>query len=413
MQPRQIPYNIGMSRPAIYLDCNATSPLDPRVAAVLNQAFGAAWGNPASQHRAGQQARRALERAREEMTELLGADCSSRQADRLVLTSGATEANNLALFGLAGSRPGTIIISSVEHPSIAGPAAALERSGCKVHRLRVSAEGVIDLDHLRELLSPEVRLVSVILGNNETGVIQPLAAAAALCASAGVPLHTDAVQAVGKIPVDFRRLGVAALTFNGHKLHGPRGMGGLLIRADVSLDPLLFGGFQQGGLRPGTESVELALGLCSALRLAQEELEARRRHMQQLRDRLENRLREGWPELVVLGAGARRLPHTSQVAFPGLDRQALVLALDLAGVVCSTGSACASGSTDPSPTLLAMGCQRGVVEGAVRFSLGAFHEAAEVDEAARRILAVVNDLRDHSGGRNLPAAARSAGHDSL
>jgi len=231
------------------------------------------------------------------------------------------------------------------------------------------------------------------LANNETGVIQPITEVARICRERGALAHTDAVQAVGKIPVNFRELGVDAMTVAPHKFHGPLGIGALVLRHGVKLQPQMFGGFQQGGMRPGTENVALAVGFHAALKLAADELPVRAARMNTLRDELEKNLRAEILEMVVIGEQARRLPNTSCVSFPGLDRQALVIALDLAGVACSTGSACASGSSEPSPTLVAMGLPKPVIEGALRFSVGAFTTAEEVAEAGRRILKTVKHLR--------------------
>jgi cysteine desulfurase len=231
------------------------------------------------------------------------------------------------------------------------------------------------------------------LASNETGVIQPVTEAAAVCRAHGALIHTDAAQAVGKIPVNFTELGVDALAATAHKFHGPLGIGVLVLRHGVKLGPSLYGGFQQAALRPGTESVALAIGMQTALELWQREAEARRERMATLRDRLEREIRADYPDAVVIGAGAPRLPHTSNIAFVGLDRQALVMALDLAGVACSTGSACASGSSEPSPTLVAMGLAEEVISSSIRFSLGAPTTADQISEAARRILAVCNRLR--------------------
>jgi cysteine desulfurase len=231
------------------------------------------------------------------------------------------------------------------------------------------------------------------LGQNETGVLQPVDEAAAICARRGVPLHTDAAQVVGKLPVDFRALGAATMTVAAHKFHGPVGIGALVVRHGVELRPQLFGGFQQGGLRPGTESVALAVGMCRALELWHGESAERPARMRALRDRFEQAILAGWPTAVVIGRDVDRLPQTSQIAFVGLDRQALFMALDQAGVACSTGSACASGSSEPSPVLLAMGCEPAVVASALRFSVGATTTAWDIDEAAHRILACCNDLR--------------------
>jgi cysteine desulfurase len=254
------------------------------------------------------------------------------------------------------------------------------------------------------ILLGEWRPVSAQLANNETGVIQPVAEIAALCHERSMAMHTDAVQAVGKIPVHFRELGVDAMTVAPHKFHGPLGIGGLVLRHGIKIQPRLFGGFQQGGLRPGTENVALAIGFHEALKLAVAELDQRAERMASLRDELERSLREELPEMVVIGEDAPRLPNTSCIAFPGLDRQQLVMALDLAGVACSTGSACASGSSEPSRTLVAMGLSKEVVEGAIRLSLGAFTTAEEVAEAARRIIKTVKELRmaAKAGNSRLP-----------
>jgi cysteine desulfurase len=380
---------------SIYLDHNATSPMLPEVAEAVARCQASNWGNPASQHQAGRRARQALEDARERSAHILGAELTGPRSDRLIFTSGGTESNNLAILGLAGTAPGQAVISAIEHASVAGPAEQLARQGWRIARLGVSSAGAVRAEELPGLLTDQTLLVSVMLGNNETGVIQPVRQLAERAAAAGVPFHTDAVQAVGKLPVDFRALGVATLSLSAHKFHGPRGIGALLVRHGARLSPILFGGFQQDGLRPGTEPVALAVGLCTALEVWHGQRESRREHLATLRDRFEAQLRAGWPELVVNGGGAERLPHTSNVSFPGLDRQALAIALDLAGVACSTGSACASGASERSPTLLAMGLPAAVVEGALRFSFAATTTFEEVDEAARRILHVCKDLKTH------------------
>ncbi len=384
---------MSQSVPRIYLDHNATTPMLAQVAEVVARVHRDCPGNPASQHWAGRQARQTLEAARERIGALVGAGLNSSRADRVVFTSGGTEANNLAVAGLAGRRPAHLIVSAIEHPSVAAAAAQLARSGWIVDLLPVTADGVAQVDRLAELIRPETRLVSIMLASNETGVIQPVAAAAEVCAARRVPLHTDAVQVVGKMPVDFRGLGVAALSLSGHKLHAPAGIGALVLRHDVDIVPQMQGGFQQQGLRPGTEPVALAAGLAAALEFWHQDQQAIQERMTGLRDKFEAGLRVGCPDCVVIGQAAARLPHTSNVAFPGLDRQALVMALDLAGVACSTGSACASGSSEPSPTLLAMGCPRAIVDGSLRFSLGQGTTTAEVVEAVSRIVKICKELR--------------------
>jgi cysteine desulfurase len=377
----------------IYLDNNATTRIDPRVARAIFDSQQAGYANPASPHAAGRRARRVLEAARETIGRLLGCDPAGLPGDRVLFTSGGTEANNLAVLGLAGRRPGRVIISSIEHPSVIGPAQQLRERGFDIQRLRVTPQGVVNLDHLRQLLTDDTRLVSVMLGNNETGVLQPVREIAAVCATRSIRVHTDAVQVVGKLPVDFRDLGVAALTVAPHKFHGPLGIGALILRQSLGLEPMLYGGFQQAGVRPGTECVALAEGFARALQLAAEELDPRTRHLVTLRDRLESGLAAEFPDIVINGSGAARLPHTSNLSLPGCDRQALLMALDAAGVACSTGSACASGSSEPSPVLIAMGLPVEIVESSLRFSLAADTTKEEIEQAIERISRVFRGLR--------------------
>ena len=405
----------------IYLDNNATTRPDARVAECVCDALREGYGNPASAHSMGRRARRLLEDAREGIAALLGAKATGPRADRVVLTSGATEANNLAIRGLAGSRranddgevPGNVVDSAIEHPRVLEAADHLARQGWEVRRAPVSHDGAVDCDQLQNLIDDRTRLVSVMLVNHETGVVQPVAQIADICKAAGVPIHTDAVQAVGKLPVDFCALGVDALTISGHKFHGPPAIGALIVRHGVKLAPILFGGAQQGGLRGGTENVALAAGLHKALELCHDEAAARAARMAELRDRLESLLRQAMPDIVINGASAPRAPHTSNVAFPGLDRQALVMSLDLADVACSTGSACASGSSERSPVLMAMGCPADVVDGSLRFSLGSFTTAAEIAEAARRIIKAASDLRSAESAREMPLPARNSGGQTV
>jgi cysteine desulfurase len=359
--------------------------------------------NPASQHAPGRQARRMIEEAREGILALLGATTTGMDADQLIFTSGGSEANNLALLGLplAGTKPGPgespprVVISAIEHPSIVGAAAELARRGWHVDTLPVDSSGVVRGGGA--LPDAAVGTVcSVMLANNETGAVQRVAEIARGCRERQIAIHTDAVQAVGKIPISFAELGVDALTVAPHKFHGPIGIGALVLRHGAKLQPQLFGGFQQGGVRPGTENVALAVGFHKALKLAVAELPERADRMRSLRDALERSLREAFPsarDMVIIGEDAPRLPNTSNVSFLRLNRQALVMALDMAGVACSTGSACASGSSEPSPTLVAMGLPKDVIEGSIRLSLGAFTGGEEVAEAGRRIINTVKHLR--------------------
>lgn len=381
----------------IYLDHNATTPLGPAAAEAMRAAWAETYANPASQHGPGRDARRRLEAVRERTVTLLGGEAAGRAPDRLVFTSGGTESNALALRGLlAASGRKRLVVSAIEHPSVAATADRLESEGYAVDRLGVSPGCVVDRDELQGCLdkhADEIGLVSLMAASNETGVLQPIAEAARLCREAGVPFHTDAAQLVGKRPVEFRDWGAAALSFTAHKFNGPLGIGGLLLAPGVNPTPQLNGGFQQESLRPGTESAPLAAGLATALETATAERSERQSRLERLRGQLERALLASWPGAVPLGAEVDRLEHTSCLAFPGSDRQALVMAYDLAGVACSTGSACASGSSEPSPTLLAMGLPEDLVRGAVRFSLGATTTEAQIDEAIARLTWVHERLR--------------------
>jgi cysteine desulfurase len=389
---------------SIYLDNNSTTPIDPRVVEAMTRVWRNKVGNPASQHSFGRKTRHLLEDAREGILELIGAKTGGMDADQLIFTSGGTEANNLALFGLcaspiAGTRPGLgapqarpprAIASPLEHPSVSAALVHLADNGWKIDYLVLNDRGLAQWD---SLAAEPHRIATLMLANNETGAIQHVAELATICRERHTLFHTDAVQAVGKIPVHFRNLGVDALSLAPHKFHGPLGIGGLVLRHGVNLQPRLFGGFQQAGLRPGTENVALAVGFHAALELAIDELPERAARMKALRDDLEKNLLTHCADFVILGRAESRLPNTSCISFPGLDRQALAMAFDLAGVACSTGSACASGSSEPSPTLLAMGLPKAVIDGAIRLSLSAFTTADDVAEATRRILKTVNHLR--------------------
>jgi len=386
----------------IYLDHNATTPLLPEVADAVHEASLRYSANPGSQHEPGRQARRALEAARQRIGELLGARTSGLGADRILFTSGGTEAANLVLFGLLPPTPpppasslqragAHLITSSIEHPCILETANQLKN--CKVTQLKVDPNGVIDIDQLQRNLSPETALVSVMLANNETGVLQPVAEIAALCAEQGVAIHSDAAQVVGKLPVDFTSLNLSAISFAAHKFHGPLGIGALIVRNDLPLKPILFGGHQQAGLRPGTETVALAIGMCTALECWHRNSKESAERITQLRDQFEQTIIAELPFVQVLGGGAARLPNTSNLAFVGRNRQALLMAFDQAGIACSSGSACASGSSELSPVLLAMGLEKRVVEGSIRFSLGRTTTTTEIEESCRRILSVCQRLR--------------------
>jgi cysteine desulfurase len=388
----------------IYLDHNSTTPIDPRVVDTIASVLKEGFLNPASQHREGQRARRELESLRTKIIDLLGGQSRGMQADQLIITSGGTESNNLALIGLArqssakmdpsGKSKGRVLVSAIEHPSIIGAAEALQREGFEVEHIDVDSNGVVcllDLEsRLKDSSKQSVTLVSIMLANNETGVIQPVSQAVALCHEHSALLHTDAVQMVGKLPVSFTEIGCDAMTFTAHKLHGPRGIGGLILKHGLVVEPILFGGFQQMAMRPGTEDVALLAGMHRGLEIAIGDPD-RAARMGQLRDLLESKLTDRF-DMTINGLTATRMPHTSNVSFTGIDRQVFLMAADIEGLAISTGSACASGSSELSPVLLAMKANNDVVEGSIRISLGATTTRDEIEEAIVRISAIVEKL---------------------
>jgi cysteine desulfurase len=363
----------------INLDHAATTPMLPDVLEAMRRVPN---GNPASAHAAGRATRRALEDARDRVAELLGAE-----PGEVIFTSGATEANNLAIFGLAGDPPGHIIAGPTEHPCVVEPLKQLAARGFEIEYPPVGHDGVVDLDALANHIRSATQLVTVQLVNHETGVNSALGTRHS---ALGARSHTDAAQAVGKTPVHFHHLGVTALTVSGHKFGGPPGVGALLLRRGTKLRPLFYGGHQQQGRRPGTEPVALAVGLATALDIAVQTLDANTAHTRRLRDRFLSRLRTDAAPVVVHGDG---VPHILNVSFPGCLAEGVLMALDLAGVSCSAGSACSSGSLLPSPVLRAMGLPDAELRSAVRFSFGPQTIEAEVDDAAGRIVSVVSRLR--------------------
>jgi cysteine desulfurase len=383
----------------IYLDHNATTPLDPEVLEAMRPHFLAA-GNAESRHAFGRSARRAWELAKETVALILGAN-----PDEVIFTSGGTEANNLAVFGLAGAEgsPGHVISSPIEHPAVAEPVSRLEAAGFLVDQAPIDNQGLADAIKIATLFRPETRFVALMLANNETGAIQPVGELTALAAERGIPTHTDAVQAVGRIPVDFHGLGVTTLAASAHKFHGPVGIGLLLVRSGVRLGSRLFGGGQQQGRRPGTVAVPLAVGLATALSRWQNHSLARAAQWVILHDRLQAGLIAALgPERVIRNGPTQsdlRLPQTLNLGFPGLDGDSLLMQLDLSGIAASVGSACASGSTRPSPTLLAMRVPDDRLRSSVRFSFGATTSEAEIDEAIARITMAVRSI-EHAQQEN-------------
>lgn len=374
----------------IYLDNNATTRLDPAVGQVINDCWNRGLVNPASQHRAGQEARRQLEQDRLSILQQIGGKIDGMHPDRLLFTSGGTEANNLALFGL--SRPDQqLLISAIEHPSVLAAAQHLASMNVDVRLIPVDRAGIVRLDALGDLLRQNpTGLVSVMAANNETGVIQPVEAIVKLAHQYQALVHCDAVQWVGKYPTDFQGWDVDSLSTTCHKFHGPGGIGGLCLKSGLTLRPQLFGGFQQEGLRPGTENVALAAGFSAALsRCTADKAE----HMLLMRQLLESGLKEKIPQVVINGENAARMPHTSNIALLGANRQAFLLAADMQGLCLSTGSACASGSSDPSPVLVAMGCEKEVIDSSIRISLAADNTFSEIHQTIEIISRIYQSLK--------------------
>ncbi len=389
----------------IYLDNNATTSLDRHVAefmsrAIVSEPLSRLGSNSASQHQEGRIARRWMEDARDGILTALACRTHGMDSDRLIWTSGGTEANNLALFGLADQYPGTIIVSSIEHPSVLEAAKKIDSLYAdRVRILPVDQGGVIRLDILEDWLiqgqnsRKPVSLISVMVANNETGVLQPIEDVIELAHRFEAIVHTDAVQAVGKIPLSFASCGADALTLTAHKLHGPIGIGALILRGPINVQPQLFGGFQQLGLRPGTESPLLTTAFHESLKVTLAQQNSAIQRMCQLHQTLEKKLLSELPDIVIHGVAAQRLPHTSSIGFPGCDRQALQMALDLCGLACSTGSACASGSSQPSHVLTAMQVPSELLQSSIRFSLSRFTTVEEIEEAVRRIVGCVKKLK--------------------
>jgi cysteine desulfurase len=366
----------------IYLDHHATTPVLPEVWEAMRPHLLSTVGNPASAHSFGRKSRQVLEDARERIAQLLDA-----HPDEVIFTSGATEANNLAIFGLCGDPPGHILASRIEHPCVIEPLNQLAKRGFEVEWLPVQSDGSIAAIEITERMRPDTRLLALMFANHETGAIQPVGEAAA-----NVLSHCDAAQAVGKLPISFGSLGVVSLSASGHKFGAPPGIGLLLLRRGSVIRPLHFGGHQQQGRRPGTESAAFAVGLATALEIACNRMERSRARVSQLRDRFLARLREE-ASPVVVNSPADGSPYVVNVSFPGCRADLLMMKLDLAGVACSTGSACSSGSLLPSPVLQAMGVAEAVLRSALRFSWGPTFTDAELHAACDCIIKCANDLR--------------------
>jgi cysteine desulfurase len=356
----------------IYFDHNATTPIDERVLEAMLPFLKAFYGNPSSLYRHGRLVRSAIDTAREQVAALVGA-----QPSQVIFTSGGTEANNLALFAI--NPKSKLAISAIEHPCISEPAEYLARQGHELKLINVDHNGLVTQEAIDEVTQYNPGLVSIMLANNETGVIQDIARYAQQLRDKGIIFHTDAVQALGKIPVDFNQLGVHMMTLSSHKIYGPKGCGALIFDKTVSLKPMVLGGGQEQGYRAGTENSPAIIGFGKAAELAGAELAQRAEHLLWLRRFLENRLTT-IPGVYIFAKDAERLPNTVQFGIEGMDGEMLLMKLDQKGIAVSSGSACASGGGKPSPVLAAMGVSADLAKSAIRVSLGKSNTEAEITE---------------------------------
>jgi len=361
-----------MSETSIYFDNNGTTLLDPKVLESMLPYLSQQYGNATSRHLFGRSARQAIERAREQVADAAGAHPS-----QVILTGSGTESNNLAITGIASINQGNAIaVSAIEHPCVIRPAVAMQKRGWHLNTIGVDADGKLDKRALTNSLASPTSLVSVMLANNETGVIQDIAEIAEIARKHQAFMHTDAVQALGKIKVDFSDLNVHAMTLSSHKINGPQGAGALILDKRVDIQPLLLGGGQEKGLRSGTENVAAIVGFGTACELINKELLQRTATVRHMRDRLEQGLKQ--LDAMLFSDRVERLPNTSFFAFPGIEGETLVMALDRKGYAVASGSACSSDSSEPSHVLLAMGIEHDIAKGAVRVSLSSSNSIEQV-----------------------------------
>jgi cysteine desulfurase len=375
----------------VYLDNNATTPLLPEVFEAMRPFFAENFGNASSIHHHGQETRAAVESGRESVAALLGC-----RASEIVFTSGGTEADNLAIAGLV--EPGDhVITSAIEHHAVLHACKHLQGTGCDVTYVPVDGRGLVNPDDVRHVLRPNTRLISIMMANNETGVLQPVEEIGKIAADAGVRFHTDAVQAAGKITIDVKQIGCHALSISGHKLHAPQGVGALYVRKGTDIRPLFHGGRHERSRRAGTENVAGIVGLGKAAEIAREALtRGDDQKTAVVRDRLEHGILAVVDETGVNGGGASRVPNTSNIHFDHIDGEAMVIAMDLKGLAVSTGAACSSGAIEPSHVLLAMGMRADQARASIRFSLGKQTVADDIDFALALVRETIARLRELS-----------------
>src|SRR5580693_6091777 len=377
--------------PRIYLDNNATTPVLPEVFEAMRPYFGEGFGNASSIHHHGQETRAAVERARDSVAALLGC-----RASEVVFVSGGTEGDNLAIAGLTG--PGDhIVASSIEHHAVLHACKHLEETGCEVTYVPVDGRGLVDPDDVRYALRPNTRLISIMMANNETGVLQPVDEIGKIAAEADVHFHVDAVQAAGKVPIDVKAIGCDALSISGHKMHAPQGVGALYVRKGTRIQPLFYGGRHERSRRAGTENVPGIVALGKAAELATQGFErGDDRNISTLRDRLEQGILAQVEEAGVNGNSAARVPNTTNIYFDHIEGEAMVISLDLKGLAVSTGAACSSGAIEPSHVLMAMGLRPDQARASVRLSLGKQNTAEDIDIALALVPETVARLRELS-----------------
>ncbi|HZW36198.1 MAG TPA: cysteine desulfurase family protein [Candidatus Deferrimicrobiaceae bacterium] len=388
----------------VYLDHNATTPVHPEVKKAVAPFLAEQFGNPSSIHWAGREVRKEVEDARQEIAAFFGC-----QPLEVVFTSSGTESDNLAIKGVAyrkGNAGKHIVTTAVEHPAIMNTGKFLEGQGFRVTYVPVNRQGIVEPDSVRKAIAKDTVLVSVMHANNETGCIMPVAEIGAIAREAGVLMHTDAVQATGKIPIDWKTLPVDLLTFSGHKVNGLKGSGGLIVRKGLELEAVIHGGHQERGRRGGTENVVGIVAMGKAFQLLRQGMTEEVRETRRLRDRFEKALYDRIPEIVLNGHPTERLPNTLNLSFRFVEGEALLLNLDMMGIACSSGSACTSGSVEASPILLAMGADPVDAQGALRFSLGRGNTDADIDYVVDAIEAVVDKLRAMSPLFHREAKAR-------